>query len=557
MPDYDLETLHLPKLSGTGLRLFASALDTSLGRGLLLNRLLRDGGIQSLREYVLEEPPAFSPPAYTGEPAAPDTRAAAENIGTARLPALPFKRIRDYAEAYRNGAASPESVAEKVLQAISASEDNEPPLRAFIAVYPEDVLAQAKASAERIRAGKALSLLDGVPVAIKDEFDMTPYPTTVGTSFLGQAPVASDATAVARLRAAGALLIGKANMHEIGINPTACNVHYGPARNPYNPACDTGGSSSGPSAAVAAGLCPVALGADGGGSIRIPASLCGLVGLKATFGRISEKGAFPLCWSVAHLGPIGASVEDVAYAYALIAGPDPDDPRSLRQPAPRLDTWDYDDLSGLTIGLYRPWFNHAAQPVVAAGYTLLEKFKEVGVLVKEIEIPNLDALRVAHAVTILAEMWTTMKAYPDQWGELGASERATLRIARALTASDYIQAQRVRARAQAAFEAIYRDVDVILTPATAAVAQPIPDGGDLSGWSDLSLDTEMMRYAIPGNMLGYPAITFPAGYDETGLPIGLQAMGRLWEEHVLLRVARVAEGLVERRLPPLHYDILE
>ena len=148
-----------------------------------------------------------------------------------------------------------------------------------------------RAATARIRAGSPLSIFDGVPVAIKDEVDQTPYPTTVGTTFLGRAPAAQDATAVARLRAAGALLIGKANMHEIGINPNGCNAHYGPARNPYDPTRDSGGSSSGPAVAVAAGLCPVSLGADGGGSIRIPASLCGLVGLKPTFGRVSEFGA--------------------------------------------------------------------------------------------------------------------------------------------------------------------------------------------------------------------------------------------------------------------------
>ncbi len=214
----------------------------------------------------------------------------------------------------------------------------------------------------------------------------------------------TDATVVARLRAAGALLIGKANMHEIGINPNGANAHYGAARNPYDTARDPGGSSSGPAAAVAAGLCPIAIGADGGGSIRIPASLCGLVGLKPTFGRVSEAGAAPLCWSVAHIGPLGATVEDVALAYGLIAGPDTRDPNSQRQPAVGLAGWN-DRLTwhGLTVGVYRPWFRHAAPAVVAANEAMLAQFERAGAQVREIVVPELDAMRLAHIIIILSE----------------------------------------------------------------------------------------------------------------------------------------------------------
>ena len=161
-------------------------------------------------------------------------------------PGVPFKTVRDYAQAYRSGATTPEEVAARVLAAIRASDAADPPLRAFIANDADDVLAQARAATARIRAGSPLSLLDGVPVAIKDEVDQTPYPTTVGTTFLGRQPAAEDATAVARLRAAGALLIGKANMHEIGINPNGANAHYGPARNPYDPALTPAAAPAGP-----------------------------------------------------------------------------------------------------------------------------------------------------------------------------------------------------------------------------------------------------------------------------------------------------------------------
>lgn len=556
MAEYDLETLRLPKLSGVGLRLFAAAVDNPVTRAMLLPRLLRDGGVDRLRRLPFAETPIFFPPAYEGKPAKAAPAAPPEGFGQIKLPALPFARVRDYAAAYRSGETNPEEVAEKLLQAVQASDEGEMPLRAFIAVYAEDVREQARSAARRIRSGKALGPLDGVPVAVKDEFDMRPYPTTVGTSFLGEAPAEADATAVARLRAAGALLIGKANMHELGVNPNGSNAHYGPARNPYDLARDTGGSSSGPSVAAAAGLCPLALGADAGGSIRIPAALCGLVGLKPTYGRVSEVGSFLLGWSMAHVGPIGVSAEDVALGYALIAGPDPADAHTLRQPPVHLEGWERTDLRGVTIGLYRAWFNHASQPVVAANYALLDVLKAAGAQVEEIEVPDLDAMRIAHAVTVLVEFYAALQPYWERFDELAPSTRLTFALAKELSGSDYVQAQRVRAHALAAFADIFRRVDVILTPATAMVAQPIPAGGEADGWSDLSTDTEMMRFVIPANFTGYPAISFPAGYDEAGLPIGAHVMGRPWEEHLLLRIAHVAEEFVERRTPPLYYRLL-
>ena len=421
MPEYDLKSLALPKLSGAGLRAFAGALANPITRPLLMPSLLKQGGFARFRALRLDEPPTFLPLAEAAAPAvSPMPAAELEAALPPYVPGIPFKTVRDYAQAYRSGATTPEEVAARVLAAIKASDAADLPLRAFIANDADDVLAQARAATARIRAGSPLSVFDGVPVAIKDEVDQTPYPTTVGTTFLGRQPAAQDATAVARLRAAGALLIGKANMHEIGINPNGCNAHYGPARNPYDPARDSGGSSSGPAVAVAAGLCPVSLGADGGGSIRIPASLCGLVGLKPTFGRVSEFGAAPLDWSVAHLGPIGATVEDVALAYAVIAGPDPRDPNSQHQPDVTLAGWTAPDLRGLTLGIYTPWFRHAAPAVVAACETMLAHFRQAGAEVREVTIPELDAMRLAHVITILSEMMTSMANHQEELGQLGA-----------------------------------------------------------------------------------------------------------------------------------------
>ncbi len=555
MTKYDLESVKLPRLTGIGLRLFVAALDNPALRPLLLGNLLKSGGITKLRAMQVDAPPIVHPLAFVAEtavsPAPPDLTAIAPAAA-----ASPFKTIQDYAAAYRDGTITPEAVAEKILDAIAASDTGNTPLRAFIAINREDVMAQARAATQRLQAGKPLSLFDGVPIAIKDEIDQIPYPSTVGTSFMGQRAVTEDATVVARLRAAGALLIGKANMYEIGINPEGFNPHYGTVRNPYNLAHDSGGSSSGPAASVAAGFCPVAIGADGGGSMRVPAAHCGLVTLKSTFGRISEYGAAPLCWSVAHLGPIGATVTDVALTYAAIAGPDPRDAMSQQQPPVTLDGWDSGDLSGLTLGVYREWFSHATPDIVAANNEMLDRLVQAGAQIREIEIPGLDAMRIAHVVTILSEMAASMDNLGAKSSDFGAPTRINLVLGLAFTSRDYVQAQRIRTQATAAFDRVYEEVDVIVTPATAVTAPPIPAGGLKQGWSDLSVVTEVMRFIVPGNLVGLPAITFPVGYDAAGLPIGMQAMGRAWEEHLLLRVAYAAEQTVERKRPSLYYPIL-
>jgi Asp-tRNA(Asn)/Glu-tRNA(Gln) amidotransferase A subunit family amidase len=300
----------------------------------------------------------------------------------------------------------------------------------------------------------------------------------------------------------------------------------------------------------------VAIGADGGGSIRIPASLCGVTGLKATFSRISEYGAAPLTQTMGHLGPIGATTADIALVYAIIAGSDEKDPLTLNRPPVTLEGWDAADLQGLTLGIYRDWFAHAAPEIVAANQAMVEQLQQVGARLKEIEIPYLDEMRIAHAITILVEIAANMEAHAERWKACGPPTRVNLLLGRAATAQDYLQAQRVRTRGLAIFRALFQEVDAIITPATALTAPPIPANGTLWGWSDLNTVTELMRYAFPGNLLGLPAITFPVGYGSGGLPIGMQAMGPHWSEHHLLRIAQVAESFVERRRPPLYFDIL-
>lgn len=558
MSEYDLKSVKLPYLAGGLLKLFASLVEGPL-QGLLIPSLFESAGLTWLRKQQFDDAPTYLPVHYTGE-----LQTTSASVPESELPKSPsqgkgfrFASIHDYAKAYRDGTTNPEEVAKKVLKAIEASETTDTPLRAFIAINREDVMRQAKEATQRFKDGKPLGIFDGVPVAVKDEVDMMPYPTTVGTSFLGKSPAKEDSTVVARLRAAGALLLGKANMHEIGINVTGLNPNHGTTRNPYHTDHYTGGSSSGSATAVAAGFVPVAIGADGGGSIRIPAAFCGAVGIKPTFGRVSEFGAFPLCTSVAYLGPIAASVTDAALTYALIAGPDTKYENSLRQPLPTLEGWDNTNLKGLKIGIYRPWFEHAEPEVVSTCNAMVQKYEEMGCEIKDIVIPNLEANRVAHTVTIVSEMVQEMnKTYDEHHKEHGLDVRVNLALGRHFTTEDYEKAQRIRTRIMHHFEEAFKEVDVILTPSTAIAAPEIKKGALPNGDSDLSITIEIMRFATASNMTGHPAISFPVGYTQKGLPVGMQAIGRPWDEVTLFRMALAAEQVVERKAPQIHFNIL-
>jgi Asp-tRNA(Asn)/Glu-tRNA(Gln) amidotransferase A subunit family amidase len=560
LSQYDLKSIHLPRLAGGKLRLFTWLLENPLSRVLLLRRLLRDSGITRLRQLSVPETPLFQP--YTPY-SPPPSSSRLGSLSVKPAVAIPYQNrsgfvsVLDYARAYRATVITPEEVAQKLLAALADSDARPLPLRAFIACDREDILRQAQASSLRWRDGKPLGLFDGVPVAVKDELDQIPYPTTLGTRFLNQMLTGQDATVVARLRAAGALLIGKTNMHEIGAGVTGLNPHQGTPHNPYQLHHDTGGSSSGSAAAVAAGLCPVAIGADGGGSIRIPAAFCGVIGLKPTYGRVSGFGGTALGCSVCQLGPIAATASDTALAYAMIAGPDPKDRKSLDQPPVTLQGFDDLNLNGLRLGVYWPWFEHASPTVVECCKALLKKLKESGGQVKEIHLTELDSGRIAHAVTILAEMASMLDSlYADHRRDFSLESRAHLVVARCLTARDYLQAQRIRARLTEHWHQVLREVDVIVTPTTGCSAPPIHPDALRYGESDLSLLTEIMRFVVPANLLGLPAISLPAGYDPLGLPVGFHAIARPWEEHVLLRLANTVEGVVERRKPPLYYQLL-
>jgi Asp-tRNA(Asn)/Glu-tRNA(Gln) amidotransferase A subunit family amidase len=553
---YDLKTARLPKLGTAALRAVVALAENPVVGPALISKLKKDGGISGIRDLHVDEPPTLMPMHAAGNRPVPALVPASEPPGAA--PGFRFPGIDDFHAAYRSGRVTPLDIAERFLAQRAESESGSKPLRAFIAVNRENLLAQAAASTARWRSGAPLGLFDGVPAAIKDEMDVAGYGTTTGTKFLGRTPATEDCTVAARLRAAGALLVGKANMHEIGINVTGLNPHHGCTRNPYNDAYHTGASSSGPATAVASGLTPIGIGADGGGSIRIPSALTGLVGLKATFGRVSEFGAAPLCWSLAYIGPMTTSVRDCALTYELIAGSDARDHHSLGHPDVTIDAEMPGSLEGLRLGVYWPWFRHATPEVVQQCEKLLNALANRGARIVEVDIPELNAQRVAHIVTITSEMAAAMdRYYAAHRLDFGLDVRVNMKVARSWMSDEYVTAQRIRTRAIAIWTKALANVDAIITPTTGRAAPKINEAALPDGESDLTTSLEIMRYAVNSNLTGHPAISMPAGYDAAGLPIGLQAIGHPWQEQLLLRIAGAAEQIVERKAPRRWYPLLD
>ncbi len=553
---YDLARLKAPRLAGGALKAFTLAIESPL-QGLLLGKLFADAGITAWRNAPVDAVPSVAPAlprpsTWEGTSEPIDLAAAAGDSRPAQ--GFRFECAADFTDAYREGRTTPTEVAQRVLDAMAASDGT---VHSMLAWNDKDVLDQAAASTARWAASEPLGPLDGVPVAVKDELDQAGYPTGVGTTFLGRESATTDSEVVARLRAAGALMIGKARMVEIGLGVSGLNVRTGTPKNPYDTSRATGGSSSGPAAAVAAGLCPIAVGADGGGSIRIPSALCGVFGIKATHGRIPETGAYPLCWSVGHVGPIAATARDLALAYAVMAGPHEGDPHSVHQAAPTLAGLGDRDLTGVRVGIYRPWYQDAAEEIVAGCDAGVAALTAAGATVHDVELPHLELCRIAHSITITCEMAHSLEAeYAKHRAEFGLGIRVNLALARKFTGRDYVKAQRVRTLIVDTWSKVMEDVDLIVTPSTGITAPPLKPDALKGDESDLSTLGDIMRFAFPANHHGFPAVSVPVGYDSGGLPIGMQMHARPWEEHLLLRCAEVVEAATPRKAPKEHQTLL-
>ena len=445
---------------------------------------------------------------------------------------LHYLSIRQAGELIQKGELSPVELTRACLDRIQATDDR---LHSFILLLTDDALAQARTAEAEILRGAYKGPMHGIPFALKDLYDTAGIRTTSGSQVDIDRVPTEDATTTARLKGAGGILLGKLAMHEFALGGPDWTTPFEPACNPWNLNHITGGSSSGSGSAVSSGQCLGALGSCTGGSIRGPASLCGIVGLKPTYGRVSRYGVVTLSWSQDHAGPMTRTVEDTAYMLQAIAGHDPKDPTSSQAPVPDYSRSLREDIRGVRIGLPRHYF-FAEDPgvspeVVAKVEQAVSVLEELGAHVEEVTIPSLDHVRAANSVIMVSEAFAyhepNLKTRPQEFGEI---VRGRFRIGGLMSASDYLQAQRVRTWARRDFARVMKTVDFLVTP---TMTQP---AAAFEGY-DPTFTVRGKSFTAPFNVTGLPAISIPCGFTENGLPIGMQIAGKPFDEPGVIQAA--------------------
>ncbi|HYF56310.1 MAG TPA: AtzE family amidohydrolase [Salinarimonas sp.] len=448
-------------------------------------------------------------------------------------------RIRDRALAARDAVAG----------ALASIEARDPALGAFTAVTAARALARAEAVDAAIARGEDPGPLAGVPFAVKNLFDVAGLPTLAGSRInRDDPPAASDATLVARLEAAGAVLVGALNMGEYAYDFTGENAHDGPSRNPHDPARMSGGSSGGSGTAVAAGLVPLALGSDTNGSIRVPASLCGLFGLKPTFGRLSRGGTYPFVSSLDHVGPLARSAADLALAYDAMQGPDPSDPVCADRPVepvlPALDR----GTAGLRIAVAGGYFARGGMPEAFAAVERVARALEA---TRVVEFPEAHRARAAAFLITTVEVASLhrerLRARPD---DFDPEVRDRLFAGAMVPGAWYVKAQKMRRWFRDRTLSLFDEVDVILAPATPCRAPRLGQKTFVLDGQELPVRPNLGLFTQPISFAGLPVCTVPVWTDGEALPIGVQVIAAPWREDLCLRVAAALEraGVVEARV---------
>ena len=418
-------------------------------------------------------------------------------------------------------------------------------LNAFITVVEDVACEQARKADEEMASGVHRGPLHGIPVALKDVFVTKGIRTTCGSKLFEKYVPDYDSAVTEKLRAAGAVMLGKTNMHELAYGITSNNPHFGPVRNPWDPARIPGGSSGGSGTAVAAGMAFMAMGSDTGGSIRIPASFCGVVGLKPTFGRVSRYGVLPLDFSLDHMGPLTRSVRDAAVVLQVLAGRDDRDDSSSNQPVPDYLPGRPALIEGLRIGLPENFYLDRTDPEVAAAVRRMASIAEsLGARIVSVRVPDIEAMNAVGRVILLSEASALFENHLHRRDQFGADVLALLDQGRLLSATDYVNAQRLRRLYRDQFHKIWRSVDCLLTPTT-------PTAAPLIGQTSVELDGVVedvrlatTRFVRAVNILGLPALSIPAGLNQENLPLGLQILGPPFSEALLLKVGAALEDAV-------------
>jgi len=438
-------------------------------------------------------------------------------------------------ELLRGKKISSQEIAEACYRQI---EKLNPTLNAFITVIELQDALNAQLPAGN---GSSSTTLRGIPIAIKDLFDTAGIRTSAGSKFFSENIPREDAFVVEKLKQAGALIVGKTNTHEIALGVTGNNPHYGTARNPWDSARIPGGSSSGSAIAVATGMALGALGTDTGGSIRIPASLCGIVGFKPTFGRVSVRGVFPLSWNLDHVGPLTKCVKDAAAILQVISIYDPIDPASIK-----MLTGDYlghllDDVMGRKIALgVGDYIESADSEVLNAVRESVQVFETVGCKVQEVNLDWMQEAALANKTMTQSDGAAVhrdrLREHPEMFGE---DIRRRLEDGAKTTSTEYILARRAQAEVRKRFEQFFESYDFLITPTT-PIAAPTIEGHDA-----VEQAGRLTRFTAPFNLAGLPALSIPCGFTKEGLPIGLQIISRAWADAKVLNAAYAFEQATE------------
>jgi aspartyl-tRNA(Asn)/glutamyl-tRNA(Gln) amidotransferase subunit A len=447
---------------------------------------------------------------------------------------LTLVEIRDL---LRKGEVTAVELAESQLDRL---ERLEPDLNAFITVTRDEALEAARSADDAVRRGESLGPLHGVPFTLKDLFWTKGVRTTSGSKVFADFIPEKNATVVDRLLGAGAVLMGKTNLHELAYGVTCVNPHYGPVRNPWDRDRIAGGSSGGSAAALGAGIGYGSVGSDTGGSIRIPSALCGTVGLKPTYGRVSRYGATPLSWSLDHIGPMTRTVKDAAVVYDIMVGHDPKDSASHQERveaiAPRIDQLP----SHIKMGIPEKYFFERIEPEVEELVrTAIGELEGLGMRRDTFPYEQSRHLSTCRNVIAFTEASTyhetTLEERPQ---DFGPGARELLRLGLTVQGTEYLKAQRARRRLVELLREAFRDVDFIVSPMTPAPAPKIVDEQFADGED---LRAGLLRLAGPFNAAGFPALALPCGFTRSGLPVGMQLVGRPFEEDLLLKVGHAYE----------------
>ncbi|MET9019139.1 amidase [Actinopolymorpha sp. NPDC004070] len=458
--------------------------------------------------------------------------------------------LAELARRLRDGTTTSVKLTAAALERVEAAN---PRLNAVVTLLTDSAVRDAEAADTELRAGHWRGPLHGIPFGVKDIFDTAGIRTTVGSAFFRDRVPDEDAEVVRRIRDAGAVVIGKLHTHEFAFGPTGDASCFGPVRNPHDPERMAGGSSGGSAVAVATGMCTAALGSDSGGSVRIPAALCGVVGMKPTFGRISRHGAFPLSWTLDHIGPLTRTVADNARVLAVLCGYDDLDTGSIRREAEDF-TRELDlGVRGLTIGVPDGYyFDHLEPDVDARVRDAIGTLADLGATVRPVGVPGLGdlaALRDAHRAVISVEAYTVHRERLEaaDFQELfDPTVRQRLVDGSTITGWEYAEALRLLGESRRTFTRLLDGVDALATPSVAVTAPPLGQvDTDVAGIEE-TVRWALTRLAVPTNVTGTPSLSVPCGLSRVGLPVGLQISGPAWSEARLYRIGRAVETAFDR-----------